>query len=384
MIELIKDRFRSLYLKDAELLVKAPGRINLIGEHTDYNAGWVLPAAIDKYMYFTFAVNDLNKGRINAVDLHEHAIIDLDNLQKTNVVWVNYFIGILLEFRKKGFPLKGFDCSFTSDIPIGAGMSSSAALECGFMVGMDNMLGSRLDKWEMIDMSQDSNHNFMNIYGGILDQFSLLFGQEGSCMMMDCSDRNFSYQDLDLMEYSIVMFHSKVTHEHTTSGYNERAYECKQIVELLKKCNPSLDSISALSNKEFNILSTDWPTHLKSRAKYIINENMRVKEFGKAMTIGDLRSIGDLLYQSHYGLQHLYEVSCNELDMLVDLTRDIDEILGARMMGGGFGGCTINIIKSDRVEEIANFILESYEMGTGIRSEYYVVNISNGVSIIEL
>ena len=380
----IKNSFRSQYCKEAKLLVKAPGRINLIGEHTDYNAGLVLPAAIDKCMYFGFSSNDSDIGRVYAKDLDEQATIDLNNLQKTDSVWVNYIIGLLLEFQIKGLPLKGFECVFTSDIPIGAGMSSSAALECGFAIGMNHINKSGLDKWEIVDMSHHSNHTFMNIYGGIMDQFASLFGRNDKCMLMNCADRSFSYHDIDLKQYSIVMINTNVKHEHTTSGYNERSAECKEIIKRLQKSDSEIKNISESNHETIDIVGIEWPDNLKRRAQFVINENDRVVQFSKAMKDGNIQELGELLYKSHYGLQHLFEVSCPELDLLVDLTRDNDHILGARMMGGGFGGCTINLIKSDHAEVITNSLMSKYKERIGIQAESYFVKVSDGASVTVL
>lgn len=384
MVNEIKNRFRSLYNKEAKLLVKAPGRINLIGEHTDYNAGLVLPAAIDKYMYFAFSSNDSNIGKVYAKDLDEHATIDLNNLQKTDSIWVNYIVGLLLEFRLKGLLLKGFECVFSGDIPIGAGMSSSAALECGFAMGMNHINQSGLGKWEIIDMSHHSNHTFMNIYGGIMDQFSSLFGQNNKCMLMNCADRSFSYHDIDLKEYSIVMINTNVKHEHTTSGYNERSAECKEIVERLQKFDSDIKSISEANHETIDMVGIEWSDNLKRRARFVINENDRVVQFSRAMLDGNIQELGELLYQSHYGLQHLFEVSCSELDLLVDLTRDNEDVLGARMMGGGFGGCTINLLKSDCAEEITKSLMSKYKERVGIQAESYFVKVSDGASVMVL
>ena len=384
MINEIKNSFRSLYNKEAKLLVKAPGRINLIGEHTDYNAGLVLPAAIDKCMYFAFSSNDSDIGKVYAKDLEEYATIDLNNLQKTDSIWVNYIVGLLLEFRFKGLPLKGFECVFSSDIPIGAGMSSSAALECGFAIGMNDINHSSLDKWEIVEMSYHSNHTFMNIYGGIMDQFSSLFGKKDKCMLMNCADRSFSYYDIDLKEYSIVMINTNVKHEHTTSGYNERSAECKEIVKRLQKFDSEIKSISETNNETINIVGIEWPDNLKRRARFVISENDRVVRFSRAMKDGNVQELGELLYQSHYGLQHLFEVSCPELDLLVDLTRDNEDILGARMMGGGFGGCTINLIKSDRAEEITKSLMSRYRERVGLQAESYFVKVSDGACLMVL
>ena len=381
MIENLIKHFANYYGKRPEFIVRAPGRINLIGEHTDYNGGLILPAAINKNMYFAFSTNSTTNGTILAKDLDQKVSIDLVDLSRNNYVWANYIIGLLIEFRTKGFELKGFNCAFTSDIPIGAGMSSSAALECGFALGMDYMIKSNLDRWSLVDMSHHSNHNFMNIYGGIMDQFSSLFGKEDQCMLMNCRDRNFEYHELKLEKYSIVIINSKVQHEHTTSGYNDRSAECKEIEKRLENIDPSLNKISDASIDIIKDFGGQWPQHLKDRAIFVLNENERVRKFEKAMKSGNLMACGQLLYQSHDGLQNRFEVSCPELDILVDLTRKHELILGARMMGGGFGGCTINLMKAEYANTLCDEIAEDYYRTVGIYPEVYSVQISNGAEV---
>ena len=384
MEEKVKFCFRSLYGKDAQLLVIAPGRINLIGEHTDYNGGLVLPAAIDKYMYFLFSTNDSNKGNVYAMDLDESINIDLENLRKTNSTWANYFIGLLVEFKLERLAIKGFDCVFSSEIPIGAGMSSSAALECGFALGMDYINRAGLGNWEIINLSHRSNHKFMNIYGGIMDQFASLFGRAQKCMLLDCDDRTFEYKDLILNDHAVVLINTKVQHEHSSSGYNTRSDECKKIEALIQEQHPQLKKISDVPLNELNEISKGWPEHLICRAQYIVDENIRVLEFCKALKGGNIQRMGTLLYQSHDGLQHQFDVSCPELDLLVDMAKAREEVVGARMMGGGFGGCTINIMKSDKAEEITQDLMNKYHENTGIEAESYFVNISEGAKVVLL
>jgi len=252
----------------------------------------------------------------------------LNSLQKTESTWSNYLIGLLLEFQSKGISLKGFDCAFMSDIPIGAGVSSSSALECGFAMGIDALLGSRLDRWQIIEMSHHSNHNFMQIYGGILDQFSSLFGKVCKCMLMDCSDRSFEYHDLNLEGYKIVLINTNVKHEHTTSGYNDRAHECKVIVSKLADRNPKIKFISD----------------------------------------ADLSMIED----------------SDELDLLIELTRKYEAVKGARLMGGGFGGCIIGIVEEDKTDLIVNSIMKEYQVKTGIKPESFFVNASDGAEVFVL
>lgn len=384
MIDQVKESFKLLYGRDAEILVKAPGRINLIGEHTDYNGGLVLPAAIDRCMYFAFASNESQVGNVYAKDIDESISINLNSLQKTESTWSNYLIGLLLEFQSKGISLKGFDCAFMSDIPIGAGVSSSSALECGFAMGIDALLGSRLDRWQIIEMSHHSNHNFMQIYGGILDQFSSLFGKVCKCMLMDCSDRSFEYHDLNLEGYKIVLINTNVKHEHTTSGYNDRAHECKVIVSKLADRNPKIKFISDADLSMIEDSDNGLSEKLKRRAKYIIEENERVVQFADALKINDVNRLGELLYASHHGLRYDYEVSCSELDLLIELTRKYEAVKGARLMGGGFGGCIIGIVEEDKTDLIVNSIMKEYQVKTGIKPESFFVNASDGAEVFVL
>lgn len=378
----VAECFWKRYGKSSEFLVQAPGRINLIGEHTDYNGGLILPAAIDKYMYFAFGQNEDRQIRIYAKDLDQSVTIQLDDLHKTNMVWVNYFMGLLIEFRKKGIKLTGFDCVFSSDIPMGGGMSSSAALECGFALGVDYLSNAKLDYWTLIDMSHYSNHNFMNIYGGIMDQFSSLFGKKDNCMLMDCSNRSFEYYPLNLEKSSIVVINSKVKHEHSSSGYNDRAEECKEIERRLYDIDSRVKKMSDANITEVNEAISTWPKHLRSRFDFVLSENNRVRNFVKAMEANDMETCGSLLYHSHQGLQYDFEVSCPEMDILVNLAKNKKAIFGARMMGGGFGGCTINFILSEQVESVVCEILDEYTDATGIQAEAYDVQISDGAKVL--
>jgi len=378
ILQSIRSSFERAFSVPPTFIVRAPGRINLIGEHTDYNNGFVFPAAVDKYVYLAFAANKLSEGsRVFAKDLGKSALIDLSDIQKSSETWENFFLGIILQFQEKGHVLQNFNCLAQSTVPIGAGMSSSSALECGFAKGLAHLNDIEIDNWEIVDMSHQSNHQFLGIKGGIMDQFSSLFGKKDHAMILDCSDRSFTYKSIKMKDYQWVLFNSMVKHENLTSGYGDRVLECKEATKILSIESLRDANLQGLENKK-ELMSEK----IYNRARFVISENERVHTFAQAMKNEDYVEIGKLLYASHEGLQKMYEVSCKELDILVDLTRIEDGVLGGRMMGGGFGGCTINLIKKDGLEEIIERVEKSYQEKTGIESEHYLVQIEDGVVVI--
>jgi len=374
----IKNSFERAFSFPPSFIVRAPGRINLIGEHTDYNNGFVFPAAIDRYVYLAFAANMLtSNSRVIAKDLEDSATIHLSSLEKTDVQWKNFLLGILLQFKQQGHELKDFNCLIQSTVPIGAGMSSSSALECGFAKGIAHLNKIELSNWEIVDISHKSNHEFLGIKGGIMDQFSSLFGRKEFGMILDCQDRSHSYVPINLQDYQWVLINSNIKHDHLVSGYCDRVKECRE----------------AESNLEISTLRSMTTQHLKSyksklseihykRSKFVLEENARVQTFAEALKSQKVEKLGDLLYKSHNGLKNEYEVSCEELDFLVELSKKEEGVLGARMMGGGFGGCTINLIKKKSIEETITNIKDAYLSKYTIRPEHYLVEIVDGVKIL--
>jgi len=307
----------------------------------------------------------------------------LSQLESSSKSWANYLIGILYTIQKRGVSLKGFDCAFSSNIPIGSGLSSSAALECGFALGVDKLLGIQFSKWDIVHLCKESSNNFLGIQSGILDQFSSMFGEENKAMVMDCSNYKFEYVDLDLEDFQLLLINTCVQHSHLTSGYNDRANTCKKVLEDIQQKYPEVQHLSHANQWMINDVIKDYSSVPYRRARFIIEENQRVKDFQKAILEKDFMTCGELLYASHDGLQNLYEVSCEELDFLVDATRGEDQILGARMMGGGFGGCTINLISKDYVEEFSALVAQRYKEKFGIACEVYAIDISEGAGLIE-
>lgn len=380
--EILEKVRKTLGTKSEVLIARAPGRINLIGEHTDYNNGLVLPGAIDKYMYFACKPNGSDTISATALDLAESAKVNIDELEESEHLWMNFLIGILLEFKKRGVELKGFNCAFSSDVPIGAGMSSSAALECAILVGLKNLFGiEELDNWDLINMSKSSNHNFLGIKGGVMDQFASLFGKKDNVMLLDCATSKHDYVQLSGSEYTWLLINTCVKHNHLTSGYNDRVRECQQAIEDIRKVFAEINFLSDIKEtSQLATVSFESETVMK-RAYFVINENARVRSFVKALNNNEWVSCGELLYASHKGLAEGYEVSCEELDFLVTLLQDEDGVLGSRMMGGGFGGCTINLIHKDAVPKIKEKVSAHYYNKFNIQPQFYEVKISDGASL---
>ena len=360
------------------IYIRAPGRINLIGEHTDYNNGLVLPGAIDKYMYFACVPNDSTQINATAIDLNESITLELNDLKKTTYLWANFLSGILLEFQKLEINALGFDCAFTSDIPIGAGLSSSSALECAFLFGIKELYQVELTNWDLINMSKSSNHNFLGIKGGIMDQFASLFGLTEKIMLLDCDSLEHKYIDLPSNQFSWLLVNSCVKHNHLESGYNNRVKECALALKEIKIVFPNVKHLSSITESD-QLSQVDFSSPiLKNRAKFVIEENARVRTFIKNLILAQFDQCGILLNASHEGLSKEYEVSCPEMDFLVESLVDNKAVLGSRMMGGGFGGCTINLIEAEAINDIKTIVFESYKNKFDVEPKFYNVNISKG------
>ncbi len=378
----VRSHYKSLYTEDPEYLIAAPGRINLIGEHTDYNDGFVFPAAVDRHMVFALGKNQSNACRIKAIDLEQEVLISLNHLTKHKYSWANYFVGILRELNKLGNSVSGFNCLFSSNIPMGGGMSSSSALECGFIKGLSELFNFDLGNLEMIEISKASNHGFLGLQGGIMDQFACIYGKSEHAILLDCRDLSYSYHPVELPQHQWVLINSGVEHDLITTAYNDRVASCQAVVSQLAKSNSEIKSLRDVTADLLARHKNDLSSENYKRAHFVINENARVHKFANALKENRIEQLGNLLYASHEGLQNEYEVSCPELDVLIHITRSIPEVVGARMMGGGFGGCTINLIKKINSTEIVERIMNQYEEQTGIHPESFIVNLEDGLHIL--
>lgn len=367
----------------SEIEIHSPGRINLIGEHIDYNGGHVLPAAIDKKIKFKLRKNHSSKCEVFSSNFNQVLKINLNDLRKSEVEWHNFVIGVLhyINVLKPG-SIGGFDCIVESNLPLGSGISSSAALECGIAKGMNELFNIGLSDLEIIKLSRDAEHNFVGTKCGIMDQFAVVKGKKNHLILLNCKTMKYELIEVNFEPYTIVLLNSNVSHSLASSEYNIRRNECNIALTAMKKKYPRYEFLTEVPVKVVKEFSNVLPETIYNRALYVTQENKRTLKAVSLLKKRKLSGFGECMYKSHSGLQHLYEVSCNELDFLVDQTRELNYVIGSRMMGGGFGGCTINLVHKDKVEEFIEQVSKSYKEEYNIQLSPIIINISNGVEIL--
>jgi galactokinase len=380
----VLDTFLALY-NDQPMLVRSPARINLIGEHTDYNNGFVMPAAIDKEIVFAIAPSANGASSIYSLNFQEEFQVDLNNPDKViKPLWVNYLLGIIRQLKDRNLNLIPFRCVVGGNIPTGSGMSSSAALECGFVFALNELNHLRLDRIDMIKMAQWSEHNYAGVKCGIMDQFASMMGMKDHVLVLDCRSLAYQYFPIALHGHSILLLDSNVKHSLADSEYNTRRKECEEGVRILKEHFPSIESLRDVTLEMLNEYRQRLSPVVYNRCLYVVSEISRVQEASRDLGMGDIISFGKKMYETHDGLSNLYEVSCKELDFLVDRAKESESVLGARMMGGGFGGCTINIVKDSDIKMFINKVGEAYQKAFGIELPSYVVAVNDGTSIVRV
>lgn len=380
--EILLKKHKELFGKAETTSVCSPGRINLIGEHTDYNDGFVFPAAINKEIYFVASKNDKGLFRFFSIDYNESFELEVSQLAKSNNAWANYLLGVADQFIKAGNNIGGIDCVFGGNIPIGAGLSSSAAIETGFALIVNQLYNCNESKMQQVKMSQKAEHEYAGVMCGIMDQMAIVFGKTKSAIKLDCRSLDFEYANIELSDYDIVLCDTKVKHSLASSEYNTRRQECEQGVEILKKINPSISALRDVDLDFINEHKEKLSDLVFKRCKYVVEENNRVNEAFIALQMGDIKRLGQLMHQSHSGLKNEFEVSCKELDFLEETARNSESVIGARMMGGGFGGCTINLVKKENTNAFKNEITKAYKKETGIEPEIHIVQIADGTRIL--
>lgn len=379
----VKKAFESQF-EGTPTYVFSPGRVNLIGEHTDYNKGFVLPAAIDKGIVFALKRTDNSSIRLLSSDLNPNfcEVTRSDSYTKTGVDWADYIIGVVDQIQKAGHSIGGFDCAFGGDVPIGAGLSSSAALEGGIVFGLSELFDLGLSRLEMTKFSMQAENQFVGVQCGIMDQFASLHGNVGRVMKLDCRSLDFDYYPFEWEEIRVLLCDTKVRRTLAGSEYNVRRTQCETGVAVIQQNYPNVKSLRDVTITMLQEHQSQLDEVVYRRCLYVIEENERVEQSCQALLNNELERFGELMYASHEGLRDRYEVSCSELDVLVEATRNVDGVLGSRMMGGGFGGCTINLVHLDKLDESMNEIRAYYHEKTGNEPEFHVVKIGQGTHLI--
>ena len=367
----------------SEVVIESPGRINLIGEHIDYNGGHVLPAAMDKKITLSFRKNNTNKCEVLSSNFKSSFTVILNKLERSEVEWQNFILGVLFHINVlKPDSIKGFDCIIESNLPLGSGISSSAALECGIAKGVNELFDIGLTDIEIIKLSRDAEHTFVGTKCGIMDQFAVTKGKKDHLILLNCETLDYELIKADFSPYVVVLLNTNVSHSLASSEYNVRRDECDTALAAIQKKHPNFQFLTEVPVKVVKEFKNVLPEKIYNRAIYVTRENKRTLKAVNYLKENDLEGFGKCLYKSHNGLQNLYEVSCKELDFLVDQTRDLDYVLGSRMMGGGFGGCTINIVHKDKVEELIENVSAAYEEKYNIQLSSITTTISDGVKRI--
>lgn len=373
--------FEKTFGNTPQKIVLSPGRINIIGEHIDYNDGYVLPAAIDKVICFAFEKTNSKNSKIIAIDLDESFEINVEEpLALHDAIWTNYFRGVLQQLKNNGLAIEGFNCVFSSNIPVGSGLSSSAALECGFLYGLNELFHLNIQPVDIALMGQSAEH-WVGINCGIMDQFASVMGKENQVIKIDCRTLEYEYHKADFSEYSLVLFDSNVKHSLFSSAYNQRRQECEEGLAILTAHFPEVTSLRDCTEAQILSSKDKMTEAVFKRSYFAIKEIKRVTLACEALDRGDILTLGQLLFDTHEGLSKEYEVSCAELDMIVDTLKKEPAVVGSRVMGGGFGGCTINLIKKGEEEAIRTKLAQLYQATFGIELKTYEVTISNGTSI---
>ena len=367
----------------SEVVIESPGRINLIGEHIDYNGGHVLPAAMDKKITLSFRKNNSNTCEVLSSNFKSSFKVDLDKLERSEIEWQNFILGVLFHVNVlKPDSFNGFDCIIESNLPLGSGISSSAALECGIAKGINELFDIGLTDIEIIKLSRDAEHTFVGTKCGIMDQFAVVKGKKDNLILLNCETLDYELIEADFNPYVVVLLNSNVSHSLASSEYNVRRDECYTALAAIQKKHPYYQFLTEVPAKVVKEFEKVLPEKIYNRALYVTQENKRTLKAVELLKNNDLKGFGGCLYKSHHGLQHLYEVSCKELDFLVEQTKGLDYVIGSRMMGGGFGGCTINIVHKDKVDELIENVSAAYEEKHNIQLTSIITTISDGVKRI--
>lgn len=377
----LKEKFKSIFNTEP-VLVRSPGRVNIIGEHTDYNEGFVLPAAIDKAIYIAIGKRTDDAIHLYAQDYQQSHEVALSNVEPSDKHWPNYILGVVDQFQKSGYKIGGFNLVIDGDVPLGAGLSSSAAVECATAFALNELFQLEVGKLQMVKAAQLAEHNFAKVMVGIMDQFASMFGKKDHAIKLDCRSLEFEYVPLVLKGVKILLLNTNVKHSLASSEYNTRRKECEQGVAWIKEHHPEVNSLRDVTMEMLQQHVAPKDKVIFKRCKYVVEENIRLLEGCEDLKEGNLEALGKKMFRTHQGLSKEYEVSCKELDFLVEYVKDNPAVMGSRMMGGGFGGCTINLVKEEAIDELVQQISKDYKAKMNLELSAYIAGIENGSSIV--
>ena len=375
--EEVKKVFTEKFGNESPEVYTSPGRVNLIGEHTDYNGSFVFPGAIDKGMIAAIRFNGTDKIRAYAIDLDDFAEFGLNEEDLPEAGWAKYIFGVCREIIKRGGSIKGFDTAFAGDVPLGAGMSSSAALESTYAFALNDLLNLGIDKFELARIGQSTEHNYVGVKCGIMDQFASIFGKEGHLIRLDTKSMEYEYFPFNPKGYKVVLLDTLVKHELASSAYNKRRQSCEHTAATIAKRHPEVEFLRDASLEMLEEVKGEISEEGYMRSKYVIEETQRVRDVSAALERGDYETVGQKMFETHHGMSKLYEVSCEELDFLNDVARE-HGVTGSRVMGGGFGGCTINLVKEELYDSFIKDAKEQFKAKYNHEPKVYDVVISDG------
>ncbi len=372
----IQEKYKALFGEEAAVYASA-GRINLIGEHTDYNGGYVFPGAINFGIMAAIKPNGTDKVKVYSLDFDQMSEFGLKEEDKPKEAWACYVFGVCRETLKRGGKVEGFNAVFAGDVPLGAGLSSSAALESTFAYALNDIWDNKIEKFELAKIGQSTEHNYCGVKCGIMDQFASIFGKEGALIRLNCKTGEYKYFPFHPKGYKLVLIDSCVKHELASSAYNKRRESCEKAAAEIKKLHPEVDFLSDAKRLWLDEVRDKITQEDFLRAEYVIGEVQRVLDVCDALERDDYETVGEMMYQTHFGLSRLYEVSCEELDFLNKIARKMD-VTGSRVMGGGFGGCTINLVKEELHDAFISAAKEQFTAKFGHAPKVYDVVISDG------
>ena len=388
LIERISKIFHEVFGSAPAQVVRAPGRVNLLGEHVDYNDGFVLPAAIDRATYIAFSPSDTSISRLVAADFDQEVSFSPQSIpSKTQPdgsplpEWAHYPAGVMWSLKENGLEARGMEAVYASNVPRGSGLSSSASVEMAFALAWQTLSDWRLPPMQRALLGQKAENQYVGVNSGIMDQFASACGVENKLLLLDC--RSLEWKTIPLPpDVSIVIADTTVRRKLTSGEYNKRRAACEEAVRLLKPDLPNIRSLRDVSEEEFNRLADKLPEEISKRARHVVEEIERSKQAEPLLETGNVRRFGELMNQCHVSLRDLYEVSCPELDVMVRVAQSLEGCYGARLTGAGFGGCTVNLVAHEKAEEFAKRLASGYEAHTGLHPEIYITRASNGTEIL--